>query len=62
MNAESRHLCAACARCLVVRTPRSVFYRCLRSDTEPERYRKYPPTPVTRCMGFEAGEPKSSPR
>lgn len=37
----------------------SVFYRCLRSDTDPA-YPRYPPLPVLACAGYErvAGEPE----
>jgi hypothetical protein len=45
-----------CARCLHARLVRSAkgseFWLCRRSETEPERYRKYPPLPVRVCAGF----------
>ena len=36
----------------------SVFYRCLRADTDP-RFVRYPPLPVLSCAGYESrgGEP-----
>ncbi|MGH8059891.1 MAG: hypothetical protein ACREOH_22080 [Candidatus Entotheonellia bacterium] len=30
----------------------SVFYRCLRAQTDPS-FRKYPPLPVRQCRGYQ---------
>ena len=45
-------LCSDCQHCRIVQAPRSKFYMCQRSFTQPE-YRKYPPLPVARCPGYE---------
>ncbi len=54
----SRHpagLCGTCANARVVGNRRgSRFYFCERAATD-HRFRKYPPLPVMRCPGFEAG-------
>ena len=53
-------LCATCSWVQLVKNKRgSVFYRCLRADTDP-RFVRYPPLPVLRCPGYErrrAGDP-----
>ena len=47
-------LCDRCAHQQLVHTTRgSTFSLCLRHRTEPERYAKYPPLPVTACTGYE---------
>ena len=49
-------LCNACRYQQLVRTTRgSVFSLCRRSRTEPDRFPRYPPLPVTACPGFEPG-------
>jgi hypothetical protein len=52
-------LCGGCRHCQVVETPRSVFYLCRRSFTDP-RFRKYPALPVRVCSGYEEGSPDRS--
>jgi hypothetical protein len=47
-------LCDRCRHQRLVHTTRgSAFSLCERHRTEPERYAKYPPLPVTACGGFE---------
>ena len=47
-------LCDRCVHQRLVHTTRgSVFSLCARHRTEPGRYAKYPPLPVTACPGFE---------
>jgi len=43
-----------------VRTPRSVFWLCGRSRTEPE-FPRYPRLPVLECAGFEAAAADAPP-
>ena len=54
------HAAGLCATCKWVRIAKnrrgSVFYRCLRADTDP-RFVKYPPLPVLRCPGYERRPP-----
>jgi len=46
-------LCATCRHVITQGTKRgSVFYRCGRADDD-ERFRRYPPIPVSACPGFE---------
>ena len=46
-------LCATCKWVRTVTNKRgSVFYRCLRADTDP-RFVKYPPLPVLSCPGYD---------
>ena len=45
-------LCATCRHARVVPGARSTFYMCARSFEDP-RFRKYPPLPVIRCIGYE---------
>lgn len=46
-------LCAACRHVRRAGNRRgSVFYRCARAEYDP-RFRKYPPLPVLRCIGYE---------
>ena len=45
-------LCATCQHCRIVQSPRATFYLCERSFVD-NRFRKYPPLPVIRCMGYE---------
>jgi hypothetical protein len=54
-------LCATCRSARIVTNRRgSVFYRCLRADTDP-RFVKYPPLPVLRCPGYERRGPGDGP-
>jgi len=52
-------LCASCVNARVVRTPRSVFWRCALSETDP-RFAKYPRLPVLACDGY-ARDPTKTP-
>jgi hypothetical protein len=47
-------LCFRCMHARIVRTPRSVFWRCARAEWDP-RFERYPRLPVVACIGFEAG-------
>jgi hypothetical protein len=48
-------LCGSCLHARVQRNARgSTFWRCARADTD-SRFRRYPPLPVLRCEGHEAG-------
>jgi len=49
-------LCSHCRHARRVATPRSLFWLCERSRTD-ESYARYPRLPMTRCAGFEQGEP-----
>jgi hypothetical protein len=49
-------LCAACAHARRVTTPRSLFWLCERSRTDPN-YARYPRLPMRECPGFEPGTP-----
>jgi hypothetical protein len=56
-------LCRRCVHCRIVQTPRSAFYLCGRSFTDPA-FPKYPRLPVRQCVGFEAapgGDPQGQP-
>lgn len=46
-------LCAACRHLRVLRSRRSAFVRCARSDRE-AGFERYPPLPVLACGGYEA--------
>jgi hypothetical protein len=48
-------LCASCRHARTVDTPRSRFWRCARSATDP-RYPKYPRLPMLECPGYEPAE------
>jgi hypothetical protein len=39
----------------------SVFYRCLRAETDP-RFVRYPPLPVLQCPGYERRDPLTQPQ
>ncbi len=53
-------LCAQCVHARVIRNRRgSTFYRCGRSDTDPQ-YPKYPPLPVRACPGYEPAPPATA--
>jgi hypothetical protein len=47
-------LCLRCVHARVVRTPRSVFWRCALAETDP-RFERYPRLPVIACSGFQPG-------
>lgn len=53
MNAgeERIGLCFTCVHARRVVTPRSTFWLCERSRTDP-RYERYPRLPVVRCEGW----------
>lgn len=51
-------LCAQCRHARRVDSAKgSTFWMCGRAATDP-RYAKYPPLPVVRCPGHEAGKPR----
>lgn len=45
-------LCATCRHSRQVHTPRSTFWLCERSATDPS-YEKYPRLPIRLCPGYE---------
>jgi hypothetical protein len=49
-------LCERCRHARIVETPRSVFWMCGLSATDP-RFDKYPRLPIRECDGHEPGEP-----
>ena len=50
-------LCATCRWVRTVTNKRgSVFYRCLRADTD-ARFQRYPPLPVLECPGYDRRDP-----
>lgn len=50
-------LCSVCRHVRVTGNRRgSRFYLCGRSAEDP-RFRRYPPLPVVRCVGFEPSAP-----
>jgi len=54
-------LCATCRWVRIAKNRRgSVFYRCLRADTDP-RFVKYPPLPVLSCPGYDGRDPADDP-
>ena len=44
-------LCATCRHLQVLRSRKSAFVRCGRSDREPS-FPRYPPLPVLACRGY----------
>jgi len=50
-------LCAGCRHARIVSTPRSTFWLCRRSFSDPS-FAKYPRLPVLECPGYEPGEPR----
>ena len=53
MNDRQVGLCATCRWVRTAGNKRgSVFYRCLRADTDP-RFVRYPPLPVLACPGYD---------
>jgi len=57
---RSAGLCAGCRWARRVRTPRSAFWLCERSKTDP-RYERYPRLPVLSCGGHEPLPPGEAP-
>jgi hypothetical protein len=54
-------LCATCRWVRIATNRRgSVFYRCLRADTDP-RFLRYPPLPVLQCPGYDRRDPLTEP-
>ena len=56
MTVPAVGLCETCRWARIVTSRRgSVFYRCLRADTDPPdpRFVRYPPLPVLSCPGYE---------
>lgn len=50
-------LCATCRWVRIVTNRRgSLFYRCLRADTD-ARFKRYPPLPVLECPGYDRRDP-----
>lgn len=47
-------LCAACRHLQALRSKRSLFARCARSDDDP-RFPRYPVLPVLDCPGYQPG-------
>lgn len=45
-------LCRSCVHARLVTTPRSTFWRCGLSDSDP-RFPRYPRLPVLACAGYE---------
>jgi hypothetical protein len=54
MNGDPVGLCRDCRHARRVTTPRSVFWLCGRSATDPS-FPKYPRLPVLACHGYEPG-------
>jgi hypothetical protein len=55
-------LCDSCRHQQIVRNTRgSVFSLCRRSRDEPDRFPRYPRTPVSQCVGYEVAEPDARP-
>ena len=50
-------LCATCRHARTVSTPRSTFWLCRRSFSDPA-FAKYPRLPVLECPGHEPGSPR----
>lgn len=54
-------LCARCRHARAITSSKgSTFWLCGRAETEPTRFRKYPPLPVVGCAGFEAKDPTTA--
>jgi hypothetical protein len=50
-------LCATCRHVKTLASPKaSVFYMCMKSDTDP-KFRRYPALPVLKCSGYEKADP-----
>jgi hypothetical protein len=53
--ARAAGLCASCRHARTQRSARgNTFWRCARAESDP-RFLRYPPLPVARCGGHEAG-------
>ncbi|MBI1798442.1 MAG: hypothetical protein HYR73_02010 [Candidatus Eisenbacteria bacterium] len=50
-------LCSVCRHGRTVETPRSVFWLCDRSKSDPS-FERYPRLPVMQCPGHERGDPQ----
>lgn len=50
-------LCRTCGHARIVQTPRSRFWLCRLSATDP-RFERYPRLPILRCEGFLEGVPE----
>lgn len=57
MTGDPVGLCRTCVHAHVVRTPRSVFWRCRLSEVD-ARFARYPRLPVLACPGWTRGEPQ----
>jgi len=55
--ADGVGLCRVCRHARIVRNPRSAFWLCRRSATDPT-FSRYPRLPVVACPGWERGEPE----
>ena len=53
-------LCASCRHARTVTTPRSTFWLCRLSATDP-RFARYPRLPVLACPGYERGPREDAP-
>lgn len=61
MNGPTVGLCETCAWVRIATNRRgSVFYRCLRAETDP-RFVRYPPLPVLQCPGYDRRDPLAQP-
>jgi hypothetical protein len=49
-------LCSKCRHARLVSTPRTLFWLCALSATDPD-FERYPRLPVILCAGHESGEP-----
>ncbi len=59
-NSDSVGLCLTCVWVRSTTNRRgSVFFRCLRAETDP-RFVRYPPLPVRSCVGYEPNATTSS--
>ena len=52
-------LCLTCVHARQVRTPRSTFWLCQLSATDP-RFERYPRLPVVACDGWERENPSQN--
>lgn len=52
-------LCWRCIHARRVETPRSLFWLCGRSATDPS-FPRYPALPVLACRGFEPGDAEAT--
>ena len=57
MSEDRIGLCRTCVHAREVTTPRSVFWLCRLSASDP-RYERYPRLPVLACDGWTRGEPE----